>query len=98
MNLSDTDGKSARGAVVSCTATTRLSGSWLIVARTVWLVLVVPSLGLFVAGLFVYYQQVQRPCGDPATCGIAGILTAKELQTLSTSGFSVSAYAALFTI
>jgi len=98
MNRSDTERKSAGGALVSSTATTRLSGSWLIIARSVWLVLVVPSLGLFAIGLPVYYQQLQTACVNPATCQVAGALPAKELQTLSTIGFSVSGYAALFTI
>ena len=98
MTRSDTEQKSASGAVVSNTANTRLSGSWLIIARAVWLVLVVPSLGLFVVGLPVYYQQLQRACVNPATCYIAGALPAKELQAFSTIGFSASGYAALLTI
>ncbi|HLX59421.1 MAG TPA: hypothetical protein VKR83_20575 [Ktedonobacteraceae bacterium] len=99
MNLSETEQKSARGAVVSYTANTHLSGSWLIVARAVWLALVIPSLGLFVVGLLVSYQQIQRSCVDLNSCySVPGALTAKELQALSTSGFSVSGYAALLTI
>ncbi len=96
MNLSDTEQKSAGSAVVSNTANTRLSGSWLIIARAVWLVLVVPSLGLFVISLPVYYAQLQTTCVD---CNnLAGALTAQGLQVLSASGFSVSEYAALLTI
>ncbi len=99
MNLSNTERKSASGAIVSSTANTRLTGSWLIVARALWLVLVVPSLGLFVISLPAYYQQLQRACVGPVVCNnIAGVLNAKELQTLSASDFSVSGYAALFTI
>ncbi len=62
MNLSDTEGKSASGSPVSTTTNTRLSGSWLIVVRTVWVVLVVPSVGLFIVSLLVSYQQLQRAC------------------------------------
>ncbi len=98
MNRSDPEGKSASHSAVSSTANTRLSGSWLIVARVVWLALVVPSLGLFVANLFAYDQQLQRACASPLLCYLPGALTAKELQALSTSGFSVSGYAALLTI
>ena len=99
MNLSDTEQKSGTGVVVSNTANTSLSGSRLIIARTVWLVLVLPSLGLFVAGLLGTSQLIQRACDDPVTCNtLTGALTAKELQALSTSGVSVSTYAALFTI
>ena len=98
MNLSDTEGKSASGAVVSSAANTRLSGSWLIVARAVWLMLVVPSLGLFVISLPSYYQQLQRPCVNSVCTNMTGALTAKGLQALSTIGYSASGYAALFTI
>src|SRR5579863_3410076 len=96
MNRSDTEGKRAGGAVVSSSANTRLSGSWLIIARAVWLALVVPSLGLFVISLPVYYAQLQTAC---VGCkNLAGALTAQGLQALSASGFSVSEYAALLTI
>src|SRR5438270_13685893 len=74
MNLLDTEQKSAGGAIVSDTANTRLSGSWLIVARVVWLALVVPSLGLFVVSLPVYYQQLQMACVDASTCTLNGSL------------------------
>jgi signal transduction histidine kinase len=98
MNLSDTEGKSVSYSAVSSIATTSLSGFWLIIARAVWLVLVVPSLGLFVVGLPVVYQQLQRACVDPVTCSLGGAQTAKGLQDLSAHGLSVSEYAALFTI
>ena len=98
MNRSGTEGKSASGAVVSSTAKTRLSGSRLIIARTVWLALVVPSLGFFVASLPVYFAQIQRACVDPVTCNITGTLTAKGLQELLAMGLSASSYAALLTI
>jgi hypothetical protein len=99
MSRSDTEGNSANGAVVANAVYTRLSGSRLIIARAVWLVLVVPSLGLFVISLPVYYQLLQRAC-VPAVCInlAAGTLTAQGLQVLSTIGFSASGYAALFTI
>ena len=99
MTQSDTEQKGTNGAVATSTANTRLTGSRLIIARVVWLALVIPSLGLFVAGLLASYQLIQRACGDPVACNtLTGALTAKELQALSTSGISVSAYAALLTI
>ena len=99
LNRSDTEQKSASGAVVSSTTNTCLSGSWLIIARVVWLMLVIPSLGLFVISLPVYYQQLQRACDNPVLCSnLAGALPARGLQALATNGFSVSGYAALFTI
>jgi hypothetical protein len=98
MNLSDTEVKSASGAVVASAANTSLSGSWLIIARAVWLALVIPSLGLCVVSLPLYYQQLQRACVDIATCNVNGALTAQQLQALSTVGLFVSEYAAFFTI
>ena len=98
MNVADTERKSGSGSVVSSTANTRLSGTRLIIARTVWLALVIPSMGLFVASLPVYYTLIQRACVDLATCNLNGALTAKGLHDLSTFGLSVSAYAALLTI
>ena len=94
MNSLDTQGKSASRTTV----TTRLSGRRLILARTLWLVLVVPSLGLFVASLPVYYQQLQKACVNPVTCNLAGVLTVKGLQELPALGLSVNAYATLLTI
>src|SRR5260221_4148769 len=98
MNRSDAPQKIGSGSAVSSTAKTRLSGSRLILARAVWLALVVPSVGLFVASLPVYYTQIQRACVDPVKCNITGTLTAKGLQELLAMGLSASSYAALLTI
>jgi hypothetical protein len=98
MNRSDAPQKIGSGSAVSSTAKTRLSGSRLILARALWLALVVPSLGFFVASLPVYFAQIQRACVDLVTCNVAGTLTAKGLQQLPTLGLSVSGYAALLTI
>jgi hypothetical protein len=94
MKLSDSELKS----VTSRAATTRLTGSWLIVARTVWLAQVVPSLGLFVAGFPLFYARIQTACVGPVMCNIVGALTAKGLQALPALGFSVSGYATFYTI
>ncbi len=98
MNRSDAERKSADGAGLSSPATTRLSGRGLIVARAMWVMLVLPSLGLFVVSLPVYYQQLHRACVDLATCSLNGALIAQGLQTLPTIGFSVSGYATFYTI
>ncbi len=98
MNQSDTVGKNTSQSTVASTATTRLSGSWLIVARVVWLALSIPSLGLFVVGLPVYYQQLQRACVDPTRCPLNVALPAQGLQAFASIGLSVSGYAMLVTI
>jgi hypothetical protein len=97
MDRAKTQQQSARISVDTGSAKTRLSGSRLIVARAVWLVLVVPSLGLFVVGLPAYYHQIQQPC-VATTCNIAGELTVKGLRTLPSLGVSVSGYAVFLTI
>ncbi len=97
MNRSDTERKSTNRAFDSNYANTRLTGRWLIIARVVWLVLVIPSLGLFIANLVAYDQQLQRACAGLQLCYLTGALTAKQLQALPTIGFSASGYAALLT-
>ncbi|HAT46826.1 MAG TPA: hypothetical protein DCS90_17130 [Ktedonobacter sp.] len=79
--------------VASSTANTRLSGSWLIITRALWLALVVPSLVLFVVGFPLFYARIQTACVGPVMCNIVGALTAKGLQALPALGFSVSGYA-----
>jgi len=98
MNRSDTEQKSTSGAVDSNAANTRLTGSWLIIARVVWLVLAIPSLGLFLASLLVSYQQMLRVCFDLVTCNGSQELPVQVQQSLASSGFSVSGFAALVTI
>jgi hypothetical protein len=94
MNVSGAERKTTRGSIVSSAAHMRLSGSRLIIARAVWLALVVPSLGLLIVGFPVYYQQVQRPCVGLVACNVVGALTAKGLHAFSALGISASEYAA----
>jgi hypothetical protein len=83
---------------MNSTSKMRLSGFRLMIARVVWLGLVIPSLVLFIASLPVYYAQIQKPCGDVTTCNIAGALTTQGLQGLPAFGLSASSYAALLTV
>ncbi|HEY6286398.1 MAG TPA: hypothetical protein VIX20_12095 [Ktedonobacteraceae bacterium] len=98
MNRSDIEHNNASGTVDSNSANTRLTGSRLIVARTVWLVLVIPSLGLFIASLLVSYQQMLRVCVDPVTCNLSAGTPIQVQQSLATLGLSLSGFAALVTI
>ena len=82
MNRSDMEGKSTYGAVNSHSANTRLSGSWLLIARIVWLALVIPSLGLFVVSLPVYYQLLQTTCVDVTKCNLYAALPGSGYATL----------------
>src|SRR6266702_3802117 len=91
MNVADTERKSGSGSVVSSATNTRLTGSWLIIARAVWLALVIPSLGLCIASLIVSYQQMQTVCVDSVTCNnIAGAIPPQLLQVLLSIGISAS--------
>jgi hypothetical protein len=99
MNLADTEQKSTYGAVVFNTANTRLTGSRLTFARVLWLLLVIPSLGLCIASLIVSYQQMQTVCLDSVTCNhLPEALPVHLLHALLTLGISASGYAALLTI
>ena len=82
----DTEPQDASG-VADTNSATRLSGPWLLIARTVWLVLVIPSVALFVVSLIVTYQQLQ-----------SGAIPAQEQQLLSAVGLSVSGFNTLNTI
>jgi hypothetical protein len=87
--------QSANDLTLTGTSKKRLSGARLIFARVLWLVLVIPSLLLFIVSLPIYYVQLQKACVDPVSCNIAGALSARGIQDLSTLGLSVSGYAAL---
>jgi hypothetical protein len=96
MNQSATEQKRARGTIDSNVANTRLTGSWLIIARTLWLVLVIPSIGLCVTSLIVYYQQMQTVCVDLTTCNnLPGALPPQMLQALLSIGISARGFAVM---
>jgi hypothetical protein len=61
MNRVNTQQQSASGLAASSTAKTRLTGSRLIMARVVWLALVIPSLGLFVIASALYATRLIGP-------------------------------------
>ena len=96
MNQSDTEQKSASGAVVASTSNTRLTGSWLIIARVVWLALVVLTLAIFFASFQVYLAQLQTPCAGTA-CAFTSQLTPGQVGGLKGIGVSIGDYAA-FTV
>src|SRR5690348_2128881 len=97
MNRANTQHQSASGLVATKPTQTRLSGVPLLIARAVWLMLAIASLGLTAVSFPVYDQYIQGACVDPTTCNIAGALTAKGLHAMAALGVSASAYAAFFT-
>src|SRR6266571_5032760 len=96
MNLSDTEGKSASGAVVSSTTNTRLSGSWLILARIAWVVVIVLSLAVSIADIPLEFAQFHIVCVGSSCTGQQ--LTAGIVQELHQMNLSVDFYAACFVI
>jgi hypothetical protein len=75
-----------------------LFGFRMMTARIIWLALVVPALGLFVASLPAYDALVQRPCAETTTCNLTGALNAQGLAQLSAIGISTASYAAVLTV
>jgi hypothetical protein len=61
MNRVDTQQQSPEGLASSSTAKTRLTGSRLFFARAIWVVLVIPSLGLFVISTILYAPRLIGP-------------------------------------
>lgn len=72
--------------------TTRLSGRWLILARVVWIVLVIFLLGTFIFSISANFASLHQPCiGD--WCINSGYLTASEIHALPQYGLSLDVYA-----
>jgi hypothetical protein len=74
---------------------TQLSGSWLILARGIWVALFGFSLTVFFADLAAYFAQLQIVCGGSAC--IIGQLTPTSVLALQQVGLTVQSYA-LFSV
>ncbi len=71
----------------------RLQGRWLLLARGVWITLVVLTLAIFFASLPVYIALLQALCaGTECTSGV--LLTPAQAEVLKEIGLSLSDYAA----
>ena len=91
MSRSNTEQKSASGAVVSSATHMRLSGSRLILARVTWIAVVTLLVALFLAMLPAYYTLLQTICIG-ATCGPTQP-TPDSAQAIQKLGFSLGTYA-----
>jgi hypothetical protein len=87
MNQSNTVEKSGSYSSTSSVATTQLTGRWVPIARIVWLVLVAPSVVLFVVSLVVSYQQLK-----------IGAIPAQDQELFTAIGLPVSKFNILNTI
>ncbi len=89
--LADTERKSESGSVNSSTATTRLSGSRLILARVLWVAVVTLIVALFIVMLPAYYTLLQTVCTG-ATCAPTQP-TPDSAQGIQKLGLSLGTYA-----
>jgi hypothetical protein len=72
---------------------TRLHGRWLVMARVVWVAVVVLTLSIFIASLPAYFAQLQTVCADVTCVYSYGLLTPGTAQALHNLGLSTGGYA-----
>jgi hypothetical protein len=70
-------------------------GRWLLVARIVWFVLALLTVGVFVAGIPATFALLRTPCMGDA-CLVLGMLSPDGMQRLSALGIAPNVYAASF--
>ena len=94
MNLPSASAQAAVNSDAYHPTGTRLQGSWLVLARVVWLVLAVLALGLCVASIPSYFALLHVLCtGALATCRNNGQLTPNDLRAFQASGLSLDFFA-----
>jgi hypothetical protein len=74
----------------------RMPGRWLLLARGVWIVLVILTLGTYFASLSDFMSQLHTPCYGPA-CAYGMRLTPEQAGALTGMGLSLGDHAA-FTV
>src|SRR6266581_985794 len=73
----------------------RLNGRWLLLARGLWITLVVLTLAIFFASLPMYIAQLQTPCaGTALACALSQQLSPGQAGALTGMGLSLGDYAA----
>ncbi len=70
----------------------RLQGIWLVLARVVWVAVVVLALGLFIASIPTNFADLHILC-TAASCSNVGQLTADYVRELNALGLSMDFYA-----
>src|SRR5215471_8938213 len=91
MNLQQTARRTTVNHERHVEADTRLHGRWLLLARIVWLALVILTLSVYLASLSEKFAQQQTICFGTA-CAFWQ-LTPATVQALHSLSFSVSGYA-----
>ncbi len=92
MRGTDTEQKGIPGSLDASNATTRLTCSWLIVARIAWITCVVLILVILFASIPVYIAQLETICSGTG-CAYRQ-LSLEQATALKAGGFSLSSYAA----
>jgi hypothetical protein len=74
-------------------ATTRLTGRWLLLARLVWIALVLFVIGIALASLPAVFAVLHQPCTfDRLTCNSNGLFTVSQMQEMLKNGYSLDAH------
>ena len=72
----------------------RLSGSWLVLARTVWLVVASLAVAIFVAGVVLRFSELQQVCTASAgVCTRRSLPTPENVRELHSLGLSLDFWA-----
>src|SRR6266699_651918 len=92
MNRADVQSEKVVRSASSSMADTRLRGGWLVLARVVWVAVVVLTLGLFIASIPTTLADLHILC-TAASCTTSGQLTPDNVRELHTWGLSMDFYA-----
>jgi hypothetical protein len=72
----------------------KLSGSWLVLARTVWLVVASLAVAIFVAGAWLRFAELQQVCTATAhVCSQRSLLMPENVRELHSLGLSLEFWA-----
>ncbi len=92
MNRADVQSETVVSSASSSTVDARLRGGWLVLARVVWVAVVVLALGLFFASIptyFAYLHIIVKPSADV----FGPRLTPNDVRSLQAVGLSLDFYA-----
>src|SRR6266446_658047 len=92
MNRADVQSEKVVRSASSSMADTRLRGGWLVLARVVWVAVVVLTLGLFFASIPTTFADLHMLC-TAASCITSGPLTPDDVRELHALGLSMDFYA-----
>lgn len=76
----------------------RLQGAWLILARSLWVLIALLALSIMIVGLPAYFVFLHSACLNQVACAVNGALTPEDMGTLHRLGISLDAYVICMTI